>query len=87
MSNRDLLLIASIRALIRGEMTVRGVAERFGVWLAKSRWRDIFEIAGTLALSSAVSRRSSGPRAQRRPDATDQPSDPTTTKGLDDPSK
>jgi hypothetical protein len=67
MSNRDLLLMASILALLRGEMTVRGVAERFGVTEAQvARWRDIFEIAGMLALSNLLSGQSGGPRAKRR---------------------
>jgi Helix-turn-helix domain len=79
MSNRDLLLMASILALLRGEMTARGVAERFGVTEAQvARWRDIFEIAGMLALSNVLSGQSRGPRTQRRPGGAAQGPDPTT---------
>jgi hypothetical protein len=62
-------------------MTVRGVAERFAVTEAQiARWRDIFEIAGMLALSNVLSGQSSGPRAQRRTAGTAQRSEPTTKR-------
>lgn len=86
MPNRDLLLMASILALLRGEVTVRGVAERFGVTEAQvARWRDIFEIAGMLALSSFLSGKSAGPGAQRRPGEM-APGSEQTEKPFDEPS-
>jgi len=79
MSKRDLLLMASIRAVIRGDMAVRGVAERFGVTEAQvARWRDIFEIAGMLALSHVLFGRSGGPLGQWGPRGTAHGSEPTT---------
>lgn len=55
MSNREILIVASVLALLRGEISVRGVAERFGVTEAQvRRWKDVFEIAGMLALSEVI---------------------------------
>jgi hypothetical protein len=80
MTNREILMMASVLALFRGETTVRGVAERFGVTEAQvMRWMDVFEIAGTLALAELICGKQSRAEMRRRlARRTDKGSEPTT---------
>lgn len=79
MRNRELLMMASVLALLRGEVTVRGVAERFGVTEAQvARWKDVFEIAGTLALSDLLSSTQPAAKKARKPKQAARREEPTT---------
>ncbi len=68
MPNREILMMASVMALIRGEVTVRGIAERFGVTEAQVLgWKDVFEIAGILALAEVICGTQSRAATRKRP--------------------
>lgn len=51
MTEPDILLPVAVLAILRGNETVRSVADRLGATEAEvERWKDIFTVAGTLAL-------------------------------------
>jgi len=51
MTEPDVILPVAVMAILRHDETVLGVADRLGVTEAEvERWKDIFVIAGTLAL-------------------------------------
>jgi transposase-like protein len=52
MCEREIRVPTSVLALLRGDLSVRCVAERFGVTEAQvAEWRDTFVVAGALALA------------------------------------
>ena len=66
-----------ILAMVRGKLRARYIADRLGVTEEQVlRWRDVFMIAGTIALADEV-RGHAG--AQYSPFSTCIPEDPTTT--------
>lgn len=51
MSQRELKIVTSIKALLHEDVATRTIAERLGVSESQVRgWRDVFEAAGTMAL-------------------------------------
>ncbi len=76
MSTKYISVQSSVLALIRGDLTVSCVADRFGVTEAEVReWQDTFLVAGILALNTLMH---SGPRVDD--DDGGGISDPTTTQ-------
>ncbi len=54
MSTPPVLITAAVMSMLRKELTVRCVADRFGVTEAQVlEWKDIFMIGGVLALTDA----------------------------------
>src|SRR5262245_33257582 len=52
MAMPSVLISAAVMSLLRNEVTMRCIADRFGVTEAQvTEWRDIFTIGGILALS------------------------------------
>ena len=79
MTKRELKIMTAVKALVRGDLTVRGLAERFGVTEAQvESWKDVFEMAGTLALADNLGRGHRRGRRRRQRQAGDY-SEPTTT--------
>lgn len=52
MTNYDILIPTAVMALLRGDDSVRGIADRFGVTECEVlTWRDLFVVAGVVALT------------------------------------
>ena len=51
----EIKIVAAVLSLIRGDVTASYIAESFGVTeLQVHGWRDIFQIAGVVALTNAM---------------------------------
>lgn len=51
MLNSDVTIVVAILALLRGDLSVRCIADRFGVTEALvCEWRDVFIVAGSFAV-------------------------------------
>ena len=78
---REIKIAAAVLALIRGELAASCIADTFGATEAQvQRWKDIFQVAGIVALTNAL--RSGEPDAEDEPwgePTTPRPREPTTT--------
>jgi hypothetical protein len=77
----EIKIVTAVLALIRGETTVSAVAEEFGVTeFEVHTWKDIFQVAGVVALMTELKGSHGHPHAE--PGGGDEPS----TTGMTEPS-
>src|SRR5262245_40108522 len=87
MAMPSVLISAAVMSLLRNEVTMRCIADRFGVTeIQVSEWRDIFTVGGILALAELNGGGSPRTPTEFRPAASDGPetagSDPKTKRVL-----